>query len=219
MFAKWFNWASIKWVNFKSLQRCTQSSTERHWLKRGKNIINHLWLTFSSWARLHIQASRHGWHQECHAGLDRMGLCLHDNNHLRRLEGDLMEGQRQGLGASSFPRCRCLLVGCVTSRGAHPGESLGWGVLRRGGWRGCGLWLTSSIPWVAWYNLLKVGLGLFQLGQCGIDFQRARELHVKLSCKENKESWSQILKAKSAWRGRLGGTVARTAVFSPGYPA
>lgn len=140
----------IRKVLFELEILATLGSLKDFWLKMKKYIVNHLWLTFLPGAWLHIKASRHGWHQECHAGLDGMGLCLHDNNHLGRLEGDLMEGQRQGLEASSFPGCHRLLVVWVRARGADPGEGLGRGVLGRGGWGGRGLWLTGGVPRVVW---------------------------------------------------------------------
>lgn len=145
-----------------------------------------LLLTFYPRPWLHVQTSCHGWHRYCHAGPHWMGLRLHDHYNLGSVERDLVEGQGpgawspQGLGTAGFAQGQGLMVRVWTRR-KGPGRCLRRGRMRGGGSRRR---FTGGIPCVVWQDFVQVGFGLLQLRQRGVDFQRAWQLHIQLSCGE-----------------------------------
>lgn len=102
-----------------------------------------LLLTFHPWPWLHVQTSCHGWNRYGHAGLLGMSLCLHDHHDLSGVDGNLVEGQRQGLDARSWG-----LMLSVWMRGSRPELCC----LHRGGMRsgGRGGWFSGGFPHVVW---------------------------------------------------------------------
>lgn len=105
-----------------------------------------------------------------------MGLRLHDYHNLGSVEGNLVEGQRQGLNDAGFTQSRGLMER-LKARG--PGQRLcGGGVRGGGGRRG----FNGGVRCGVLEHFLQVGFSLLQLGQRGVDFEGARQFHIQLSC-------------------------------------